>query len=421
MTDNKFDQICYLCCKSLINADSFWSHPEIIHEVRNNMVKLFGEDENFVEVITFGSLEVFNDILNICLTVLWELGMILQKEDKGNFFFKWQGIKGFIIKYLSANGVVLMSQSEADLVNFENNRIENFTRKVLTYLIIRRGASIGTELLESLMIECCLKGFENHIYKIISILLFLEFVVNFEGNLFLNINFFNYSADALSDPQNILSEIESRPFYTEPEKFTNLHNALILEKESSWAHIIELSKNKSKQQQIKILKNNPKKSNFFKAETGQTKEEEKAETEAQADNLYCSKDKLRESISESGFALIKGNDWSFYMKEFMCIIGRTADKHAVRGFATDKFLSKPNWELDIDLGQHKRISRQHALIAYNFEDSCFEIKNLSRRFPLKVNGELMKPHEEMPLSSKSSIMIGNQEFYFLLPKEQAAD
>lgn len=420
MTENKFDQIFYLCCKSLINADSFLSHPEIFREVRNSMIKMFGEDENLMKVLIYGRLEDFNDVLDFCLAVLRELGICLQKEDKSNFYFKWQGVKGFTAKYLSANGVVHQSQNDDDLLNFES-RIENFTRKVLTYLIMRRGAMIGIDQLESIISECLLKGYENHANKIISILLFIDFLVKYEGKLLLNTNFFNYSAAPLNDPQNIVGEIESRPLYTEPEKFTNLHNILILEKVSLWTHLIEVTKNTSKQPQIKVNKCATKKPHFIKEEVGQFKEEKKAEVETQADTLYCSNDKLRESISESGFALIKGTDWSFYMKEFMCIIGRAADKHAVRGFSTEKNLSKPNWELDIDLGQHKRISRQHALIAYNFEDSCFEIKNISRRFPLKVNGELVKPQEEMPLSSKSSIMIGNQEFYFLLPKEQRAD
>jgi len=73
------------------------------------------------------------------------------------------------------------------------------------------------------------------------------------------------------------------------------------------------------------------------------------------------------------------------------------------------------WHVDIDLGQNKKISKQHALIVYNFQTCSFEIKNLSKKSLIKVNGECLKYNEEILLSSKSVIVIANQEFYFMLP------
>lgn len=71
--------------------------------------------------------------------------------------------------------------------------------------------------------------------------------------------------------------------------------------------------------------------------------------------------------------------------------------------------------MDIDLGQSRKISKQHALIIYNFQTCTFEIKNLSKKLPIKVNGEVLGYNEELTLSNKSFIIIGNVEFWFMLP------
>jgi predicted component of type VI protein secretion system len=103
------------------------------------------------------------------------------------------------------------------------------------------------------------------------------------------------------------------------------------------------------------------------------------------------------------------------MKKLYCILGRAPMKNGVMLGNTNSTLGNKTWHIDVDLGQKRKISKQHALIVYNFQTCCFEIKNLSKNIPIKVNGEYLIYNEEMPLSSKSSIIIGNQEFYFLLP------
>jgi hypothetical protein len=118
---------------------------------------------------------------------------------------------------------------------------------------------------------------------------------------------------------------------------------------------------------------------------------------------------------DMGFALLRGNNWLYYMKKLYCILGRSPVKHGVSLDNKNSELGNITWLVDVDLGQSRKISKQHALIAYNFETCSFEIKNLSKKIPIKVNGEYLSFNEEMPLSSKSSIIIGNQEFYFLLP------
>ena len=121
-------------------------------------------------------------------------------------------------------------------------------------------------------------------------------------------------------------------------------------------------------------------------------------------------EKFKNENSDVGFAMLRGVNWIYYIKKLHCIIGRRPMKYNKPTNPTNTF-----WEFDVDLGPGKKISKQHALIVYNFTVGSFEIKNLSKKFTIKVNGELMNYNEEMPLLSKSLIVIGNQEFYFLLP------
>ena len=134
--------------------------------------------------------------------------------------------------------------------------------------------------------------------------------------------------------------------------------------------------------------------------------------------------------SEIGFALLKGNNWCYYMKKLYCIIGRAPVKFGIQMNSSGNSKNNKNetnlisavsdnsgnttWHIDVDLGQNKRISKQHGIIAYNFHTCSFEILNISKNFPIKVNGEIINYGEDMPLTSKSLINIGNQEFYFLL-------
>ena len=105
------------------------------------------------------------------------------------------------------------------------------------------------------------------------------------------------------------------------------------------------------------------------------------------------------------------------MKKLYCIIGRNPVKNGVllNNDLIDTEMQNTTWLVDVDLGQNKKISKQHALIIYNFENSVFEIKNLSKKVKIKVNGENLNYLEETQLTNKSLIQISNQEFYFLLP------
>ena len=125
-------------------------------------------------------------------------------------------------------------------------------------------------------------------------------------------------------------------------------------------------------------------------------------------NNYIATDDLKKG--DEGFAMLRCANWGYYIKKLYCIIGYKPVKH-------DNISNKchTTWEVDVDLGHIKNVSKQHALIVYNFELKTFEIKNLSKKFPIRVNGIQMNYNEEMELQHKSLINIGNQEFFFLIP------
>ena len=125
-------------------------------------------------------------------------------------------------------------------------------------------------------------------------------------------------------------------------------------------------------------------------------------------NNYIALDELKKG--DEGFAMLRCANWGYYIKKLYCIIGYKPVKY-------DNISNKcyTTWEVDVDLGHIKNVSKQHALIVYNFQIKSFEIKNLSKKFAIRVNGVQMNYNEVMPLSHKSVINIGNQEFFFLLP------
>lgn len=69
--------------------------------------------------------------------------------------------------------------------------------------------------------------------------------------------------------------------------------------------------------------------------------------------------------------------------------------------------SKPNkivtWHVDVEIIGPK-ISRQHALIIYNFEVCAFQLINLSHKYKIKHNGEKLSPGSP-PVNLQSRDMI----------------
>lgn len=111
-------------------------------------------------------------------------------------------------------------------------------------------------------------------------------------------------------------------------------------------------------------------------------------------------------FNEYGFAVLKNKKTNFYLKKTYAIIGRKPDNPNL----------KYDWDVDINLKNNLKVSKQHALIAFNFKNSQFEISCLSKKNSLSVNRKLLKVEDEpYPLYDESTIKVGGEVFHFLLP------
>ena len=122
---------------------------------------------------------------------------------------------------------------------------------------------------------------------------------------------------------------------------------------------------------------------------------------------------LRAENNASGFAILKGKEWQYPLQKLFCIIGRSPINY-----------NQPNvslpvvWHVDIDLGHIKKVSRQHALIIYNFEDEFWEIKCLSNKYPLYINKKKITQNMKAEkLESGMIVTIGSESFFWLEARE----
>lgn len=73
-----------------------------------------------------------------------------------------------------------------------------------------------------------------------------------------------------------------------------------------------------------------------------------------------------------------------------------------------------NWEVDLDL-PYRDVSRQHAAILFNFVQRRWEIRCLSRKNLIKVDGEKFAfRDQDIFLKDQSVIQVGPESFVFCL-------
>jgi hypothetical protein len=439
MNEETFKKILYLILKVVIKNNGFLSQLEIFRDVRFLMHKYFLiKESDLIVKIGQGKIEDFKDILNFVLTILCELALVSQKMENKSFYFKWNGFKGFRKKYLlelinNTNFKFEMSES------FEH-RIQIYTRLLILSLYEKYhsgNTGVSYEKIDDLVKHCELENQQRHIEKIHSILRFIDFIIKeniHQTQIFTLHTKDRDRADESSKrgeqivfkinktiiDENIIKDTNSA------EKFYILFNENILNKYTLWNEEIQNNEKKAEAEfpsgndinmaedinsNINIIDN----TDIINFDTMKSlgKNEINELEEFRVNSNYFTNDN-----EDVGFAFLRGNNWCYYIKKLYCIIGRAPIKYGV-ALNKDNHLTTnygdTTWQVDVDLGQQRKISKQHALIAYNFQTCSFEIKNLSKKYPIKVNGELIKYNEEMLLSSKSSIVIGNQEFYFLLP------
>eukprot|EP00736_Rhodelphis_marinus_P006623 Rmarinus@m.3733 len=100
------------------------------------------------------------------------------------------------------------------------------------------------------------------------------------------------------------------------------------------------------------------------------------------------------------YAKLEGPGLLYYVRSYNVVLGRN---------------SRHSNEAECHLGQHKNISRKHAVISYNFDQRCFEITCYGKN-GIHVNGKPVMPETgPVQLTSQSEIRIGDRLFFFLLP------
>lgn len=108
------------------------------------------------------------------------------------------------------------------------------------------------------------------------------------------------------------------------------------------------------------------------------------------------------------------------MTSLSLIIGRSPH-HYHAGASSNSVnspLIKTLWHCDLDLGHLRKVSRQHALIIWNFESQVWEVRCLSKKYPVRVGKSVITfddPARE--LCSGDILGISSESFFFMLPRQ----
>lgn len=110
-----------------------------------------------------------------------------------------------------------------------------------------------------------------------------------------------------------------------------------------------------------------------------------------------------------GMALLIGRSKRFFIRKLASVVGRKP---------TTGRLPNVSWQVDINLKDNKKVSKQHAVILWNFQTRQFEIKCLSLKYPIRVNNVRYSMHDDpVPLDGGALVAIGGENFYFQLPSK----
>lgn len=126
-------------------------------------------------------------------------------------------------------------------------------------------------------------------------------------------------------------------------------------------------------------------------------------------NTYSNEKNVATEVQ--AYAKIAGCDWTYYVKTLLLTIGRNTD---VAPQAPGH--PPPQQTVDIDLGLAKVVSRQHAVITYNIDLRCWELKVLGRN-GARMDGVKMAvgAQHAAPLHLGAILDIGGTQMMFILP------
>ena len=108
------------------------------------------------------------------------------------------------------------------------------------------------------------------------------------------------------------------------------------------------------------------------------------------------------SSLEYGLAKLVGRKRYFLIKQKTSILGRPATSD-----------SKISWQVDLPISDNDKISKQHLIINWNFQKRCFEIKCLSKKYPICLNGDYLNEKDPARAISEGDLIgVGGEAFYF---------
>lgn len=119
-----------------------------------------------------------------------------------------------------------------------------------------------------------------------------------------------------------------------------------------------------------------------------------------------------ETFDRIGFAALKNKNVDFVIDQPVVIIGSSKTLEKKTDFT---------WEVDLDLFPDPYVSKQHALLAFNFQIEKFEIKCLSATNPIKVKDKILTSKDDPKvLDENCFIRIGKQTLWFTITNEEEA-
>lgn len=123
----------------------------------------------------------------------------------------------------------------------------------------------------------------------------------------------------------------------------------------------------------------------------------------------------------SAYAKICGRDWTYYVKSPTVNIGRPPDGSSRQSTTLE---SSPALQADnsnmvhIDLGPSKLVSRLHAKLFFDQEDSKWHV-NVNGRNGVKVNDQLIRQGQQRAINSGDVMEIAGTQMMFVAAEGQA--
>lgn len=113
------------------------------------------------------------------------------------------------------------------------------------------------------------------------------------------------------------------------------------------------------------------------------------------------------TVPKEGLAVLDSRTERFYVTKACSVIGREPS----RGDAGVR------WAVDIPVKNSRKCSKQHALILYNFETNKFEVKCISAKNSVEVDGRRVGAGDAaLPLDNGAVLTVGGEQFHFFVAK-----